>query len=369
LCGAAQSISQLAVFRGVQGLGAGGLGVLAMAVVADIVPTRQLGRWLGYQGALFAIASLVGPLTGGLFVDHLSWRWAFYINVPIALIAIAIVISSLHLPYRRTPHAIDYLGAALLTATLVGIVLLTRRGFDVALIIVTAALGIGFFFHERRAREPIVPLHLFANPISRVTAGLNFASGALFTAGIYFLPVFWQQVRHVTPTRSGLLLVPFMFTTAGTTLVAGRMVERSGRYRRWPIVGGVLMTLGAAILATMGRATPSLVAAAFGAVLGAGVGFVMQTTLLALQNSVEHRDLGAATSSALLARILGSTVGFALWSAAHDAKLPDQVAAVRAVYLVAVPVGVVATLLALALRERPLRDDAQFAPEVIELAP
>jgi MFS family permease len=160
-----------------------------------------------------------------------------------------------------------------------------------------------------------------------------------------------------------------MFMTAGTTLVAGRMVERSGRYRHWPILGGVLMTVGAALLATIGTGTPALLASAYGAVLGSGVGFVMQTSLLALQNSVEHRDLGAATSSALLMRILGSTIGVATWSAVFDARLPDYATAIHAVYVAAIPVGVVATVLALCLRERPLREDAQFATDVVEIGP
>jgi EmrB/QacA subfamily drug resistance transporter len=367
LCGAAQSYGQLVVFRGLQGLGAGGLGVLAMAVVADVVPTRQLGRWLGYQGALFAVASLIGPLAGGLFVDHLSWRWAFYINVPLALVAVAIVVSALRLPYRRTSHAIDYPGSFLLTATLVSVVFVASVGFNVALVAAALVLAAGFVVNERRAREPVVPLHLFASRISRITAGLNFTSGALFASGIYFLPAFWQQVKDLSPTTSGLLLVPFMFMTAGTTLVAGRMVERSGRYRIFPIIGGVVMTIGVGVLATVANDTPAIVAAAFGAVLGAGVGFVMQTSLLALQNSVEHRDLGSATSSALLMRILGSTIGVALWSAVFDARLPNYVTAVRAVYLAAIPMGVVATALALRLPERPLREHAEFAESVVEL--
>lgn len=360
-CGASQTFGQLVVFRALQGLGAGGLGVLAMAVVADVVPSRSLGRWLGYQGALFAVASLVGPLTGGLFVDHLSWRWAFYINLPLALVATAIVASQLRLPYRRIAHAIDYGGAALLTSALVGIVLVASLGMRVWLVAATLALVAGFVVQERRAREPVVPLPLFADAVSRVTAGLNFTSGALFAAGIYFLPVFWQQVAGRTPTTSGLLLVPFMFTTAGGTLVAGKMVERSGRYRRWPIWGGVIMTVGVAILATLQHSTHALVASAFGAVLGTGIGFVMQTSLLALQNSVRHEDLGSATSAALLSRILGSTIGVATLSAVFDAR-PDAISGIRALYLAAIPVGVVATLLALRLQERPLREHAQFAP-------
>jgi len=371
LCGSAQSMAQLVAFRALQGVGAGGLGVLAMAVVADIVPSRQLGRWLGYQGALFAIASLVGPLVGGLFVDHLSWRWGFFVNLPFALVSIGIVAATLRLPYRRVPHAIDYAGSTLLTAALVAIVLVASMRGNIPLSALALVLAAAFFARELRAREPVVPLHLFRSPISRVTAGLNFTSGAMFAGGIYFLPVFWQEVAELTPTRSGLLLVPFMFTTAGATLVAGRMVERSGRYRIWPILGGVLMTSGALLLATIGSSTPAGLAAAYGAVLGTGVGCVMQTSLLALQNSVDHRDLGAATSSALLSRILGVTIGVAGFSAVFEAIRDGGTvtAGLRAMYLVAVPVGLAALVLASRLQERPLRDDARFATEIVELAP
>ncbi len=365
LCGAAQNLPQLVASRALQGIGAGGLGVLAMAVVADIVPTRSLGRWLGYQGALFAVASLIGPLAGGIFVDQLSWRWAFFINLPLALVSIVMVVLALQLPYQRIPHSIDYPGAALLTAALVGIVLFASLHGQLALGIVTPVLIVLFFLRERRAREPIVPLHLFRSSISRVTAGINFTSGALFTSGIFFLPVFWQQVADLSPTESGLLLIPFMFTTAGATLVAGRTVERTGRYRVWPIVGGVIMTAGVSLLTTLDTSTAPALASLYGAVLGIGVGCVMQTSLLALQNSVEFRDIGAATSSALLCRILGSTIGVAAWSAIYEAirDTDDVVTALRGVYLAAIPVGVAATVLALRLEERTLREETQFTSE------
>jgi EmrB/QacA subfamily drug resistance transporter len=379
LCGLAGSFEVLVACRALQGIGAGGLGPLAMAVIADIVPARQLGRWLGYQGALFAIASLVGPLTGGVFVDTLSWRWAFYINLPLAFASAAIVTTTLALPYRRIPHSIDYPGAALLTTALVGVVLTASLGGDdlswrspaiIALATAVVALLVAFTLRERTAREPVVPPRLFRQSIARITSGTNFTSGVLFASGIYFLPVFWQQVRDLSPTRSGLLLIPYMFTTAGATLVAGRRVERSGRYRRWPIAGAVLMLGGLGLLTTIDAGTAPLSAAAFGAVLGTGVGFVMQTSLLAFQNSIDHRDLGVATSTALLSRILGSTIGAALLSAVLEARLPDEPArdpgayanALRGVYLAAIPVGIVALVLALRLQERPLRDDAQFAP-------
>lgn len=384
LCGLAANLPQLIAFRALQGIGAGGLGPLAMAVLADVVPARQLGRWLGYQGALFAVASLVGPLAGGVFVDQLSWRWAFYINVPLAAVSVVIVVAALQVRYRRILHSVDYPGAALLTIGIVGVVLLAALTSDdvtwspaawAALVAATAGALAGFAAWERRAREPVVPVGLLRDRVVRVAAGANLTSGALFASGIYFIPVFAQEVAGVSATRSGLLLVPFMFTTAACTLVAGRAVERTGTYRRWPIAGGVVMTIGVGSLATAGTETSVAVVSIFGAIVGVGVGFVMQTTLLALQNSVEHRDLGIATSVALLARVLGVTIGTAVWSAVLQAGLggatdPDAYAsALRLLYLAAIPVGLAAIVLGMRLEERPLRDHAAYATELVEPVP
>jgi EmrB/QacA subfamily drug resistance transporter len=381
-CGAAQSIDQLIVFRGIQGLGAGGIGPLAMAIVADIVPARQLGRWLGYQGGLFAVSSVAGPLVGGVFVDQLSWRWAFYVNIPVAAIGIAIVGLGLHLPYRRIPHSIDYLGSALLIGGLSSLVLLVSGGGEswewlspmtAGLAILAIVLGVLFVVRQRYAPEPVLPLRLFADPIVRATSPINFASGMVLLCGVFFLPVFLQEVSGVSPFESGLLLSPMMFGAALGTLIAGRRVERSGHYRRWPIIGSVLMTLGLVLLATLGVSTPVGLAIAFGGVLGLGVGFVMQTTLLAVQNSVEHRDLGIATSTALLFRLLGPAVGTPIFGAVLNAGLGDGprnaaafADALPAVFLAAVPVGIVSFFVALRLQERPLREHAHFGPDTID---
>ena len=260
-CGLAQTMPELLVARAVQGLGGGGLAVLSMAILGDLIPPRQLGRWLGYQGMLFAVAVIVGPLIGGLFVDHLSWRWAFFVNVPFVLVSVSILIPRLHLPHRRIEHSIDYLGSALLTVGLAALVVLaTAGGNDVdwvspesgALALVLVACGVAFVWRERHAAEPFVPLRLFQNPVLRIAAPLNFTSGVLFYLGVFFLPVFFQEVAGVDATESGLLLIPFMIGTAIATSFAGRRVERTGRYRAWPIVGGVLMTLGVLALTTVG---------------------------------------------------------------------------------------------------------------------
>ncbi|HEY8216187.1 MAG TPA: MFS transporter, partial [Acidimicrobiia bacterium] len=240
LSGVAGSMEQLLASRTVQGIGAGGIGSLAMAIVADIVPARQLGRWLGYQGAIFAGASLLGPLTGGLFVDHLSWRWAFYVNVPFAVLSIVIVSTKLHYPFQQIRHALDYAGASLLTLALTCVVLAASIGSHsnewtspevVGLFLAVVALTVAFVARERRAPEPVLPLRILGTRVVRVAAGINTTSGAIFASGIYFIPVFVQQVKGLSATDSGFLLVPFMFTTAFTTLLAGRAVERTGRYR------------------------------------------------------------------------------------------------------------------------------------------
>ncbi len=264
-CGAAQTMNQLLISRFVQGLGGGGLGVLAMATIADIVPARKLGRWLGYQGLIFAVASVLGPVVGGLFVEHLSWRWAFFINLPFGLLAMAIIVTNLHLPRRFVEHRLDYAGAVLLVAALSCLVLLaTLGGVDFGWTSPTAlALAAGlvalvalFIRRERRAAEPVLPLDLLGAPVMRACAGINFTSGLLLWCGIFFVPLFLQEVLGVSPTRSGLVLMPLMFGAAFGTLITGRVVERTGRYRPWPIAGGVTMLAGVALLATIDASTP-----------------------------------------------------------------------------------------------------------------
>lgn len=375
-CGSAQTMDQLLVARFLQGLGGGGLGAVAMATVADIVPARQLGRWLGYQGVIYAVASGVGPVVGGLFVEHLSWRWAFLINLPIGLGAALIVSTKLRLPYRRIPHAIDWSGSILLTGGLSLFVLLaTLGGREIpwrslgagaagAALLLIAGL---FVRRERRAPEPVLPLRLFANPVLRVAAGVNFTSGLLLWCGIFFVPQFVQQVREVSPTRSGLVLMPLMFGAALGTLVTGRLVARTGRYRTWPIAGGVLMTAAALLLVSLDERSSILMAALAAVLLGTGAGFVMQPSLLAAQNGVDPDELGTATSTALLCRTLGNTVGIPIFGGILNAGLaggglaPTEVAAaLRPVFALAVVVGIASTLVAWRLPERPLREHTAF---------
>jgi EmrB/QacA subfamily drug resistance transporter len=372
-CGLAQTMDQLLVARFVQGLGGGGLATLAMAVIADVVPARQLGRWLGYQGVIFAISSVAGPVVGGLFVDHLSWRWAFLINLPIGMVAMTIVVTRLRIPYRRIPHALDLLGSALLATALACLVLVATLGgrelpWDsarlIGLVVAIVVLVALFIRRERVAPEPVLPLSLLRDPVMRVCVGVNFTSGLLLWCGIFFVPLFVQEVRGVTPTRAGFVLMPLMFGAAFGTLVAGRMVARSGRYRSWPLTGSVLMLAGVALLATLGPTTPIGLIGAYALVLGTGVGFVMQPSLLAAQNSAAQRDLGTATSTALLFRSLGNTIGIPIFGGILNAGLaggprtPAAFAdALPNVFLAAVPVAVVSVVIAWRLQDRPLREE------------
>ncbi|HMJ78872.1 MAG TPA: MFS transporter, partial [Iamia sp.] len=259
-CGLAPTMDALLVSRFVQGLGGGGLGALSMAVIADVVPARQLGRWMGYQGVIFAIASVSGPLVGGFFVDHLSWRWAFLINIPVGAISMAIVATKLKLPYRRVPHALDWPGSALLASALACLVLVATLGGRevpwgsmrmVALVAGAVALAVLFVRREGRAPEPVLPLRLLSDRVMRVCVAVNFTSGLLLWCGIFFVPLFVQEVRGVTPTRAGFVLMPLMFGAAAGTLIAGRRVERSGAYRMWPFSGSILMLGGMGLLTTL----------------------------------------------------------------------------------------------------------------------
>ncbi len=372
VCGAASTLDQLLVARFVQGIGAGGLGTLPMAVLADVVPARQLGRWMGYQGVMFAMSSIAGPLVGGLFVEHLSWRWAFFVNLPVGLASGLIVAARLPSRGGRVEHAIDWLGAALLVSALSCVVLVATLGGEhlpwgsaplIALAAAVPALTVLFVRRELVAPEPVLPLGLLRDRLIRASIGVNVASGVLIWCGIFFVPLFVQEVRGASPTSAGFTLMPLMFGAAIGTVIAGRAVERSGRIRSWPIAGSLLMAAGTGVLATLGLDSPIAVVALGALTLGLGVGFVMQPSLLAAQNAAPLTDLGTATSTVLLFRALGSTVGIPIFGGILNAGLSgrpkDPVAfahAVPLVFLAAVPVAVVSIVIALRLPDRPLRE-------------
>jgi EmrB/QacA subfamily drug resistance transporter len=370
LSGAAQDLGQLIGFRALQGLGAGGLMTLAMAIVAEIVSPRERGRYQGYIQLIFVIASVAGPLLGGAFADHLSWRWVFYVNLPIGAAAVALIVSSLRLPTERRPVRIDSTGAALLAAGLTCLLLVTTWGgreyaWDSAEIGGLAAaafalLGL-FVAQERRAAEPILPLRLFREPVFVVVSGALFLTTLAFFAVIVFMPVYLQVVTGVSATDSGFLLLPLLLAATASTAASGRVMSRTGRYKAFPVAGLALMAVGLLLLAQIGAATAPATVAALLVLFGLGFGMVSQVLTVAVQNNVERRDLGIATASANLFRSLGGSVGVALFGAIFAGRLDGPLSAstaadaLHAVFLAAAPVAALGALVVLTLKEVPLR--------------
>jgi EmrB/QacA subfamily drug resistance transporter len=400
LSGLAQSMGQLIAFRAVQGLGAGGLMALAIAIIGDVVSPRERGRYQGYIGAVFAVASVAGPLLGGFFVDNLSWRWAFYVNLPVGIAALLVTSVALDLPFRRTGHAVDYLGAALLVAGVTCVLLVTvwggdRYGWGSPTILGLAAAGVlllgAFAVQERRAGEPLLPPRLFRDPVFRVATVNLFLIGVAMFGAIVFLPLFLQVVIGASATNSGLLLLPLMAGIVVSSVAVGRVISRTGRYRWYPIAGTALMTVAMGLLATMDASTSRTTASWYVALLGAGLGTVMPVMILAVQNAVDQRDLGTATSAATFSRSMGGSFGVAAFGAILASRLADQLPGVDAealqaspsqlralppaarqavveavahslhvVFLAAIPVALAAFLVVLFLREQPLRESAHI---------
>ncbi len=330
LSGLSESMMQLVLFRGLQGLGAGGLMSLPMAIIGDILSPRQRGRYQGYMVGVFSLSSIAGPAIGGFFTQNLSWRWCFYVNIPIGIVALIVTSSVLNLPFQKIQHRIDYLGAALLMASVAGLLLVTVWGGSsypwnspeiITLLVGSIFLLIFFVWHERRAEEPVLPLRLFRNPVFRVTNVISFLAGmAMFGATVY-MPLFLQLVAGVSPILSGFLMFPMMAGVTISSIVTGRLISRTGRYKLWPIIGSVLMPTGMYLLSTMNEHTPTWKAGLFMFPLGIGVGLIMPVLMVALQNAAEQKDLGAATSSNVFFRSMGSSFGVAIFGAIMTAQL------------------------------------------------
>ena len=420
LCGLAQSMTELIAFRAVQGLGAGGLIVLVQASVGDIVSPRERGRYQGLFGAVFGLASVAGPLLGGVIVEHLSWRWIFYVNLPVGLIALAVIATTLPAASVRTRPAIDYLGAGILAGALSAIVLVASLGgttwaWGSAETVLVAAAGLVllgvFLVVEQHAREPVLPISVLRDSVFRIAALLSLIVGFALFGSVTFLPLFFQTVFGSSPTGAGLRLVPLMGGLVFTSIVSGRVISRTGRYRAFPIAGTAVMTVGLFLLSRLQVNTSSAAADLYLLVLGLGLGMVMQVLVLAVQNAIDYSMLGAATSGVTLARGIGGSLGAAVFGTIfssrlrgelHDvlsgalgsqvagggrltgaqvASLPEAgrlayenayVHALQPVFLVAAGVGAVGFVLSLFLRERPLRatastsqglDDALAAPK------
>jgi EmrB/QacA subfamily drug resistance transporter len=332
LSGMAQDMGQLIGFRAVQGLGAGGLMVGVMAIIGDLVPPRERGRYQGMIAGVMALAMIGGPLVGGTITDNWGWRWAFYINLPLGAVALAAVGAVLHLPKKSSRARIDYVGAVLLTVGITAIVLVTTWGgteyaWTSARIMELTGIGVaalvGFLFWETRAAEPIMPLHIFRSRNFTLMSVIGFLAGFVMFGAVLFLPLYQQSVQGASATNSGLLLLPMLGAMLVVSMIAGRVTTESGRYKVFPIAGSALMVAGLYLLSTMDTGTSRLTSGVYMAVLGAGMGFLMQITMLVAQNSVELKDMGVASSSATLFRTLGSSFGVAIMGALFNHRVQD----------------------------------------------
>src|SRR5215212_999830 len=333
LCGLAQGMTELIAFRAVQGLGGGGLMVSAQAAIGDVVSPRDRGRYMGLFGAVFGVSSVAGPLIGGFFTSSLSWRWIFYINLPLGIAALAALAVSLPGASERVHHAVDYLGAVLLAVGLSGIVLATSLGgtsyaWGSPEIVGLAVIGLaglgGFVFAESRAAEPILPLHLFRNGVFRVTSAIGFVIGFALFGALTYLPLFQQVVRGDSPTESGLQLIPVMAGVLIGSIGSGAAITATGRYKAFPVAGTAIAAAGMLLLSRLDADTSTLYATGAMFVMGLGLGLVMQVLVLAVQNAVDYSQLGVATSGATLFRSMGGALGTAVLGAVFTAKLTAQ---------------------------------------------
>jgi EmrB/QacA subfamily drug resistance transporter len=408
LSGLSHTMDQLIMFRALQGLGAGGLMVGVIATIGDMVSPRERGQYMGYMMASMMLAMIAGPLVGGYITDDLSWRWIFYINMPVGGAALIYLFLTLHLPYKKVEHKIDYLGAGTLAIAATAVVLLTTWGGTEYAWASAQILGLGavavvatvlFVWIQTRAAEPVLPLHVFRNRNFSVATAMSFLLGMAMLGALTFLPLYQQTVQHLSAVGSGLMLIPMMLGVTTTSLIGGFVMTRTGRYRFMPIVGGAIMSVAMFLLTGLGSTTSLLHSGIFYVVLGIGMGFLMQITSVIVQNSVQPRDIGVASSSRTFFQQIGSSIGVALFGAIFARRLTDTLTkqlpgvhlnaaggqldpvtvnrlpgpvkhdvffaishAIDGVFIWAVPAAVLVFILAWFIKEVPLRSSATPPP-------
>jgi EmrB/QacA subfamily drug resistance transporter len=331
LSGISQNLNELIGFRALQGAGAGGLIVGAQAIIGDIVPPSERGRYQGLIGSVFAVSSVAGPLLGGFLTDGPGWRWVFYVNLPVAAVALVVVAAVLPTSVNRVKHSIDYVGTVLLGGAVAALILMLSLGgqpgyswsstFIVGCGVIAVVLGTVFVLMERRAAEPVLPLRLFRNEIFRLSATMSALIGFSLFGAITYLPLFLQIVHGASPTASGLQLLPIMALLLVASILSGRRISATGRYRRFPIIGTFALTTALFLMSLIHVHTSYWVLAGFMAILGIGLGLSMQVLVLAVQNSVPYSDLGVATSSATFFRSIGGSIGVAVFGTIFDNRL------------------------------------------------
>jgi EmrB/QacA subfamily drug resistance transporter len=334
LCGLSQDMNMLIAFRAVQGLGGGGLMVLAQAIVGDVVPARERGRYQGAFGAVFGVSSVAGPLLGGFFVDNLSWRWVFYINLPVGVVALAVIAAVLPGRSARQSHRSDYLGTILLGASATCVVLLTSWGGTtygwgsaviIGLAVAAVVLAVAWWRSAGRAAEPVLPLRLFRDPAFSMAGAIGFCAGFAMFGALSFLPLYLQVVRGVSATLSGVYLLPMVLGMLLTSITSGQLISRRGRYKIFPVIGTVLLALALFLLSRLTLTSPTVVMWLYFLILGLGLGLILQVLVIAVQNSADYADLGAATSGATFFRSIGGSFGVAIFGSIFSNRLAAEI--------------------------------------------